>query len=124
MRFTSALLLSLFAPNSAFVLHSQNPFVRRLMTLGSTLAPDTPDLRVAENDSHGRGALSMQIDELAEVLGGKESAQIVWDCYALVSVDHVVQYELSLINPSGEKGLTLKNSNYRALNLHNFMGMR
>jgi len=84
MRFTSALLLSLFAPNSAFVL---NPFVRHVMTLSSTLAPDTPDLRVAENDSRDRGALSMQIDELAEVLGGKEPAQIVWDCYSLVSVD-------------------------------------
>jgi len=63
----------------------RSSFVRPRGVLSSTLAPDTPDLNVADNDSPGCGALSMQIDELAAALGSKMRAQVVWDCYLLVS---------------------------------------
>jgi hypothetical protein len=35
------------------------------------------------NHNNHRGAISMSLDELALVLGGKGRAQIVWDCYKL-----------------------------------------
>lgn len=51
----------------------------------STLAPQTPKEQVDDDGLEEKGALSMQIDELAELLGGKGRAQIVWDCYSIVS---------------------------------------
>lgn len=88
MKFSStALILLSFVSKSSAFLSERKSFLGRegLRPLGSTLAPDAPELKVADDDSQNRGALSMQIDELAEVLGGKEQAQIVWDCYSIVS---------------------------------------
>jgi hypothetical protein len=83
MRFSLALSLLLPAAIHAFAprpLHSR----RRETILESTLAP--PDLpKVSSEDDHlvEKGALSMQIDELAAILGGRGRAKIVWDCYNL-----------------------------------------
>ena len=52
--------------------------------LWSTLAPQTPKEQVDGGNFEQKGPLSMQIDELAHVLGGKGRAQIVWDCYSIV----------------------------------------
>ena len=52
--------------------------------LWSTLAPQTPKEQVDDDGYEQKGPLSMQIDELAQVLGGKGRAQIVWDCYSIV----------------------------------------
>jgi hypothetical protein len=53
--------------------------------LESTLAPIAPTLKKEDDDDNKLklGAISMQIDELAQVLGGKGRARIAWDCYAL-----------------------------------------
>lgn len=94
MKFATAVaLLSLLTTSStAFVSRKNTPtsFLRPaslspLTIVGSTLAPDTPDTRLHGDDTENNGALSMQIDELAEVLGGRGRAQIVWDCYSIVS---------------------------------------
>jgi hypothetical protein len=54
-------------------------------SLESTLAPDAPTLTTEDDDGDivQRGGISMQIDELALVLGGRGRARIAWDCYAL-----------------------------------------
>jgi hypothetical protein len=53
--------------------------------LESTLASDAPTLTTEDDDDDmfHRGAISMQIDELAQVLGGRGRARIAWDCYIL-----------------------------------------
>jgi hypothetical protein len=72
--------------------------------LGSTLArPDVPtsspsfspkhqdstsstnvDNKLSSSSSVGsKGALSMDLDELGQVLGGRGRAQIAWDCYSI-----------------------------------------
>jgi hypothetical protein len=61
--------------------------------LESTLASEAPTLTTEDDDGNGdgnvngdmlmTGGLSMQIDELAQVLGGRGRARIAWDCYAL-----------------------------------------
>jgi hypothetical protein len=89
---TTPLLSLILGSASGFVSHSVRSFRRvvvPLTPLRSTLAPAAPDVRVADDDSPGHGALSMQIDELAEVLGGRGRAQIVWDCYSIVSVEQI-----------------------------------
>lgn len=88
MHLTTAttLLLGLMATSSSSAFVSQrNAFFRPVatMSLPSTLAPDTPETRVNGEDELPIGALSMQIDELAEILGGRGRAQIVWDCYSI-----------------------------------------
>jgi hypothetical protein len=94
MQLTTAttLLLSLLATSSSSAFVAQrNAFYRPLSTtssLSSTLAPDTPETRVHGDDHLPSGALSMQIDELAEILGGRGRAQIVWDCYSIVSLSN------------------------------------
>lgn len=91
MKFTTAVaLLSLFTSSStttAFLSRSQNAFSRpsSLTIVESTLASDTSDTQVHGDDTENYGALSMQIDELAKILGGRGRAQIVWDCYSIVS---------------------------------------
>jgi 23S rRNA (adenine2503-C2)-methyltransferase len=101
MKYTTAVaILSLLTSSSAFV-SRKNAFSRpSLTTVDSTLAPDTPDTRVTEDDSQHFGALSMQIDELAEVLGGKGRAQIVWDCYSIVSSRRKKQGRHTGLKPS------------------------
>lgn len=46
-------------------------------SLSSTLSPDTP------TSIEKKGAISMQMDELSQALGGEEKAQIVWDLYSI-----------------------------------------
>ncbi len=92
-----------------------------LTTLGSTLAPETPGLHVADDDSKGRGALSMQIDELAEVLGGKGRAQIVWDCYSIVRDEEIFPLQLPLICCFCRRWSHIFNFNCRELNQPIFM---
>ena len=86
MKYTTAVaVLCLLTSSRAFVSRT-NTFLRPSHTwLGSTLAPDTPEIRLNGNETESYGALSMKIDELAEVLGGRGRAQIVWDCYSIVS---------------------------------------
>mmetsp|Transcript_28176 Transcript_28176/g.68586 ORF Transcript_28176/g.68586 Transcript_28176/m.68586 type:complete len:440 (+) Transcript_28176:209-1528(+) len=58
--------------------------LQRLSHLSSTLSPDGTGVRSEdEENAPKRGAISMQIDELADYLGGKGRAQIVWDCYSI-----------------------------------------
>ena len=65
---------------SALTTDSKTPAV-----LFSTLAPDIREVSSDSDDNDGfkKGALSMSIDELGNVLGGKGRAQIVWDVYKL-----------------------------------------
>lgn len=53
--------------------------------LRSTLSPDAPTKTANDDDDdkNRRGAISMQLNELATVLGGRGRAQIVWDCYSI-----------------------------------------
>ena len=94
MRFTSALssLLILLSSTTsdAFVvparLQSQYAVSSNLhfvTALGSTLAPETPKVQSEGGHSENRGAISMNLEELGNVLGGYGRAQIVWDCYAI-----------------------------------------
>jgi hypothetical protein len=58
----------------------------RTFSLSSTLSPDAPSfLSKGEDDNPEpkKGAISMQLDQLTELLGGKGRAQIVWDCYSI-----------------------------------------
>lgn len=71
----------LVTPGHAFVPPESIP--RSTVSVASTLAPEAPSLRTDRDDSPEFGGISMQIDELAEVLGGKGRAQIVWDCYSI-----------------------------------------
>lgn len=90
MRFYIALSLLLQASHAFVpvqVQHGPSAFVSTSTSsnLGSTLTSEAPTL--TKEDEGGNmlplGGLSMQIDELAQVLGGRGRARIAWDCYAL-----------------------------------------
>jgi hypothetical protein len=55
----------------------------RKFSLSSTLSPDAPSFISKDDNTEKKGAISMQLDQLAEVLGGRGRAQIVWDCYSI-----------------------------------------
>lgn len=73
----------------------RDAFIRPSLTsVDSTLAPDTPDTRVNGDNDEKNGSLAMKIDELATILGGKGRAQIVWDCYSIVSAGESMNHLL------------------------------
>ena len=83
---TAFALLSLLSTHSSAFVGLRNTFFRPSLTsVESTLAPETPDTMINGDDTENKGALSMQIDDLAKILGGRGRAQIVWDCYSIVS---------------------------------------
>lgn len=69
-----------FSWQSASSLRNQEN--HRVSRRSSTLSPDSSDV-LSEENAPERGAISMQLDELAKYLGGKGRAQIVWDCYSI-----------------------------------------
>jgi hypothetical protein len=54
-----------------------------ITTVGSTLSPEVPTVKANGDESPNYGGISMHLDELAEILGGRGRAQIVWDCYSI-----------------------------------------
>jgi hypothetical protein len=82
MRFTVAFFL-LVSSSHAYIAPQYTP--KKSVAVGSTIAPEAPTL-IANGDDESsplKGGISMHLDELAEVLGGRGRAQIVWDCYSI-----------------------------------------
>jgi hypothetical protein len=67
----------------AFVLQPESLLRnQQAVQLFSTVSPRTPDVNIGQEDNRPpKGAISMNIDELAEALGGRGRAQLAWDCY-------------------------------------------
>ena len=84
-----SLLLAVFSPSAESFIPSNrysNPLSSQTVTnnvLSSTLAPTIPKIDDERGDVPPKGGISMTIDELAGVLGGKGRAQLAWDCYKI-----------------------------------------
>lgn len=76
------LALLRFDVTEAFSLRSL-PSPSRTSSLWSTLSPDDTFTSLSESPDNNKGAISMSLQELADYLGGKGRAQIVWDCYSI-----------------------------------------
>jgi 23S rRNA (adenine2503-C2)-methyltransferase len=74
---------STLAPAAPTLSAIVSPTKVEISAVGSTLLPEVPTQRANGDDSPNYGGISMPLDELAEVLGGKGRAQIVWDCYSI-----------------------------------------
>lgn len=70
-------------PSSCFVLpETSSGLLRHFGVLKSQAVPFV-DETVKNNSFEKKGALSMTVDELAEVLGGRGRARLAWDCYSI-----------------------------------------
>jgi hypothetical protein len=82
MRF--AVAFSFLVPCSHAFLRLQKQLSHpQKISLSSTLSPESPTHVANDDNVEKKAAISMQIDELAQVLGGRGRAQIVWDCYSI-----------------------------------------
>jgi len=73
-----------FATQRVTGVRNRNLEHQRHVQLSSTLSPDAPAIPAQDGeDKSKRGAIAMQIEELAQHIGGKGRAQIVWDCYSI-----------------------------------------
>lgn len=83
MKFSIAFSL-LVATSHAFVSPQYNTIRSSSSSIvKSTLSTDAPTFTADGEDANPQGGLSMGLEELAQVLGGKGRAQIVWDCYSI-----------------------------------------
>jgi hypothetical protein len=85
MKFSLATSLLLLSSCSGFTTPQSSPRTptANSLVLQSTLSPEARSFTSNDGVLEEKGALSMQIDELAAVLGGKGRAKVVWDCYSI-----------------------------------------